>query len=137
MLIGSRQQLDKISVKSVQIGDSLVQPVQKVRNLGVMMDSSLTLHSHVSSIVKSSSYHIRNFGRIRKYLTTKATEQLVHAFITSRLHMGNSLLFGLPQQEIKRLQIRQNIAARIVTLTKPREHISPVFDGGKNFSFDR
>ena len=126
MLIGSRQQLDKISVKSVQIGDSLVQPVQKVRNLGVMMDSSLTLHSHVSSIVKSSSYHIRNLGRIRKYLTPKATEQLVHAFITSRLDMGNALLFGLPQQEIKRLQIRQNIAARIVTRTKPREHISPV-----------
>ena len=67
ILNGSKQQVNNISVKSIQIGDSLMQPVQMVSNLGVMMDSSLTLNSDVSSIVKSSSYHIRNLGRIRKY----------------------------------------------------------------------
>jgi hypothetical protein len=126
MLIGSKQQLNKVSIDHIKIGDSSVQTVQKVRNLGVMLDSSMTLEAHVSSIVKSSSYHIRNLGHIRKYLTTEATEQLVHAFITSRLDMGNSLLFGLPQEQIKRLQLRQNIAARIVTRTKPTEHITPI-----------
>ena len=32
-----------------------------------------------------------------------ATEQVVHSFVTSRLDMGNSLLFGLPQDQIARL----------------------------------
>jgi hypothetical protein len=40
--------------------------------------------------------------------------------------MGNSLLFGLPDILIKRLNRLQNIAARIVTRTKPRDHITPV-----------
>ena len=51
---------------------------------------------------------------------------LNNAFVTSHLDMGNSLLFGLPNSQIKRLSRLQNIAARIVTRTKPREHITPI-----------
>ena len=40
--------------------------------------------------------------------------------------MGNSLLYGLPALHIKRLSCFQNIAARIITRTKPTEHITPV-----------
>ena len=40
--------------------------------------------------------------------------------------MGNSLLYGLPDIQIKRLRRLQNIAARIVTRTNPRAHITPV-----------
>ena len=84
------------------------------------------LNHHISEICKSSSFHLRNIGLIRKYLTNNATEQLVHAFVTSRLDMWNSLLYGLPALQIKRLSRLQNIAARIITRTKPTEHITPV-----------
>ena len=40
--------------------------------------------------------------------------------------MGNSLLYGLPALQIKRLIRLQNIAARIITRTKPTEHITSV-----------
>ncbi len=89
----------------------------------------MSLSSHVSSIVRSSSFHIRNIGKIRKYLTPHATEQIVHSFITSRLDMGNALLFGLPQDQIARLQRVQNSAARLVTLTKKSSHITPILYG--------
>ena len=97
-----------------------------VRNLGAYFDMDMTLNHHISEICKSSSFHLRNIGLIRKYLTNDATEQLVHAFVTSRLDMGNSLLYGLPDLQIKRLSRLQNIAARIITRTKPTEHITPV-----------
>ena len=48
------------------------------------------------------------------------------AFVTSRLYMENSLLYGLRDRQIKRLSRLQNIAARIITRTKPTEHITPV-----------
>ena len=83
-------------------------------------------HTCISSITMSSSFHLSNLGLIRKYLTQDATEQLVHAYVTSRLDMGNSLLYGLSDTQINRLSRLQNIAARIITRTKPREHISPI-----------
>ena len=49
----------------------------------------------------------------KKKKKNDATEQLVHAFVTSRLDMGNSLLYGLPALQIKRLSRLQNIALEL------------------------
>ncbi|PIK50955.1 hypothetical protein BSL78_12172 [Apostichopus japonicus] len=104
VLFGSRQQLSKVHVPHITIGDSDITLAASARNLGVIFDSSMSLKNHVSNIVRSASFHIRNIGRIRKYLNPRATEQIVHSFVTSRLDMGNSLLFGLPQVQIIRLK---------------------------------
>ena len=42
------------------------------------------------------------------------------------LYCGNSLLFGLPEFQLSKLQRLQNTDAHLVTLTKRREHISPI-----------
>ena len=86
----------------------------------------MTMKPHISSVIRSCSFHIRNIGKIRKFLNRNATEQVIHALITSRLDNSNSLLYGLPQCEISRLQRLQNKAARIVTLSRKSEHITPV-----------
>ena len=67
-----------------------------------------------------------NISKIRKYLTEGTTEILVHAFVSSKLDYCNSLLYGLPKHMISSLQSVQNTAARIVTLTKKFDHITPV-----------
>ena len=126
MLIGSSQQLAKVTVPRITIGGSVISPVTKARNLGVVFDSAMSLNYHVSNIVRSASFHIRNIGHIRKYLDTRVAEQIVHCFITSRLDMGNALLFSLPKQQIDRLQRIQNSAARVITLSKKSCHITPI-----------
>ena len=126
IVMGSKCLHDKVNIPHFHIGNSSTVPASKVRNLGAYFDMDMTLNHHISEICKSSSFHLRNIGLIRKYLTNDATEQLVPAFVTSRLDMGNSLLYGLPDLQIKRLSRLQNIAARIITRTKPTEHITPV-----------
>ncbi|PIK34106.1 hypothetical protein BSL78_29072 [Apostichopus japonicus] len=88
------------------------------KSIGVIMDKHASMEDHITSVCRSAQYHLYNIGRIRKYLTREATEQLIHAFITSKLDYCNALFCGLPVKQIKRLQRLQNIAARIVTLTK-------------------
>lgn len=126
LLFGSRQQLLKINVPYIKIGDAQILPSSEARNLGVVFDSCMTLKPHISNIVRSSYLHIRNIGRIRKYLNHSATEQIIHAFITSRIDNGNALLYGLPENQLSRLQRIQNTAARILTLSKKSCHITPI-----------
>ena len=103
LLFGSRQQLSKVCLPFITIGDSQITPSSQARNLGVIFDSTMTLKRHISNIVRVSSFHIRNISRIRKYLNQSAAEQIIHAFVTSRLDNGNALLYGLPQNQISRL----------------------------------
>ncbi len=70
-----------------------------------------------------SLYRLR---RIRKYLSSDATQTLVHAFITSNSDYCNSLFHGMPQYLVDKLQRIQNAAARIVKLVPKFDHITPV-----------
>ena len=126
LLIGSPQQLKKVDLQSMSVGNVQVHPSTSARNLGVIFDSNLSMKSHIQSVCKSAWYHLRNLFQIRKYLTQPAAETLVHAFISSRLDNGNSLFIGLPECTLKHLQLIQNTAARVITRRRKYDHITPV-----------
>ena len=90
------------------------------------MDSYYTFDAQAHNICKVANLHLCTIGSIRRYLTPEATERFVHAFVTSRLDSGNSLLVGLPAAKLSKLQKLQNTAARIVTRTQKLDHITPI-----------
>ncbi len=98
----------------------------QVRNLGVILETDLSFSSHVKAVTKSAYYHLKNIARIRCFVSSQDLEKLVHAFITSRVDYCNGLLTGLPKKTIRQLQLIQNAAARILTITRKSEHITPV-----------
>lgn len=122
IIIGSKQQSSKVHIPSIRIGDSSIIPSTQVRYLGIIFDSSLSMEP------RSVCMSIRNIGHIRKYLDKHTTEILVHAFITSKIDMGNSLLFDIKRNQLKRLQHLQNIAAKLVSLTSKYSHITVLQD---------
>jgi hypothetical protein len=111
---------------TINIGNTTLLPVSHVRNLGVIQDSCLTMEKQVNNITRACYYQIRNIGKIRRSITTDACRTLIQASITSRLDYANVLLYGLPRSLLNRLQRVQNSAARLVTRSRKREHISPV-----------
>ena len=111
------------------VGDAYIKPSTTVRNLGVMFDQAMTMESQVTATSKSVFMSIRNIGRICNHLTREAAETIVHAFITSKVDACNSLLYGINNTQLSRLQRLQNIAARMITYTKKTEHITPVLAG--------
>ena len=113
---------------TLDIGGLSIAPSVRVRNLGVIMDSTGTMSAHVSNLCRAASFALWKINKIRNLLDQSSTEKLIHAFITSRLDYCNSLLFGLPMQEMNKLQIVQNSAARLVTLNKKYDHITPVLE---------
>jgi hypothetical protein len=126
LLLASPRLHNNINISSIRIGTTDVTPSATARNLGVQFDKFMDMQAHVKNICRACYFEIHDIGKVRSLLNKEAAEQLVHAFITSRLDNGNSLLYGLPDILIKRLQKVQNTAARIVTGTKKLDHITPV-----------
>ncbi|KAK6181917.1 hypothetical protein SNE40_009694 [Patella caerulea] len=111
---------------SVLVGDVHIETSDYVRNLGVLLDENLKMKRHVSTICKKANFHLYRIGRIRNLLDTDTTKLLINAFVTSTLDYSNSLLYGLPSYLIHQLQSIQNKAARIITRTNIRQHITPI-----------
>ena len=67
----------------------LIKPV--ARSLGVLFDSNLCFEQHITKIVQSCFYQLRNISKIRSILNLSDAETLLHSFISSRLDYCNSL----------------------------------------------
>ncbi len=59
-------------------------------------------------------------------LSVSDAEKLVHAFMTSRLDYCNALLGGCPASSIRKLQIVQNAASRVLIRSRKYDHITPI-----------
>ena len=73
-----------------------------------------------------STICITYLRRIWKYLSNKSTYSLVHAFVTSRLDYCNSLLYGLPNCLLIKLQRVQNACARLTFAEGRYCHTTPL-----------
>ncbi|XP_064418828.1 RNA-directed DNA polymerase from mobile element jockey isoform X2 [Latimeria chalumnae] len=99
--------------------------VKVAKSLGVFLDASLTLERQISSVVSSGFFHLRNIRRLRLVLPRDSLSTLMHAFVSSRLDYCNALYAGLPLKAIRRLQLVQNSAARVVNNVSRFDHITP------------
>ena len=118
--------LNKYGRCDISIGDSTISPVECVRNLGVQIDQHLTIDKQVMAVCKACNFNIYRMSSIRRYITIDAARTVVQAFITSILDYCNSLPANLTNTQMKRLKSINHKAARLVTLTPLREHITPV-----------
>ena len=81
-MIDSGSQTAKVRIPHVMIGDSVVRPADCVKNLGAVFDSRMTKAAHVTAVCRSARFHLRNIGKIRRYLTAEACGRLAHALVS-------------------------------------------------------
>ena len=96
------------------------------RDLGVIIDSQLSLSAHVTAVCRSGYYQLHHLRQAVRSLSEDASKTLVQAFVSCHLDYCNSLFFGISEGLMNRLQSVQNAAAHRVTGTRCSDHISPV-----------
>ena len=111
---------------NISVGNSRIAPSISVRNLGVIFDNHMSLDKQINSICKSAFFHLRNIGSIRNMLTDDACSQLIHSLVTVRIDYCNSLLYGMPDSTLFRLQKVLNTAARILKKIPKFSHITDI-----------
>ena len=110
----------------VNVNGHDISATNKVKNLGVILDETLSMTHQISSLSGSAYHHIRNISFIRNYITKDITKKLMTSLVLSRLDYCNSLLSGLQLAQLKKLQTVQNNAARVVERARMREEASPL-----------
>ena len=110
----------------INVGETPAKVTSQVRDLNVVLDSNLRMKQHVTNLSRGSTFALSRIGKFRRYLDQATTQKLTQAFVISRLDHCNSLLYGLPQKDINKLQRIQNMAARLISLTKKRDTLTPI-----------
>ena len=80
----------------------------------------------MSKVCRSASFALHKIGSIRQFLTKETTKRLLQALVMSRIDFCNSLLYGLPDAQINKLQRVQNSAARLIAKRRSHESVTPL-----------
>ncbi len=99
---------------SFTVGSSLCSSDSSVRDLGVILDDTLSMDKQITNLTKTCFSKLKNLWRIRRYVSFETAKSLVHAHVISRLDYCNSLLLKCNTTQIASLQRIQNCAARFV-----------------------
>ena len=101
---------------------------EHVKILGVYLDTTMTFEKQISTTCRTAYMQIRRINSIRQYLTESAAKTIIQMMVVSRLDYCtcNSLYNGLPMKSIKKLQLAQDSAARVMDKTPRCAHMTPV-----------
>jgi len=110
---------------TIHLGQVDIKPVDCVRDLGVLIDSSLNICQHVAKVTSTCFFHLRQLRRLSSILDIDARKRLVCALILTRIDYCNSALAGLPDSTLAPLQWvgptarRRTVRSRLAA-TRPR-----------------
>ena len=94
--------------------------------LGVIFDKNFNFRSHISAICSSCIYHIRDLRRICRHIDVESAKLLANALVSSRLDYCNSILSGIAETDLTKLQRILNRLARVVTKSPPFPRSAPL-----------
>ena len=85
---------------NIGLGDKSTSYSGRVRNLGVIFDSQMSMSGHVNSLCSSLIYQLRNIFRIRRFLDYDTCHLVPRALVPSRIDYGNGWLLGANKSDI-------------------------------------
>jgi len=85
----------------------------------------MMMADHASAVCQSSYYQLRQLRCVVQSLTSDVAKTLVHAFVSCGLNYCNSLLYGVADGQLHRLQSDRNASARLVNSVIGAHHADP------------
>ena len=113
MVVAPESIKQEIVINGTFLNGQCIRFVENAKNLGVYLDSILSLDFQVQKVVASCFSTIRLLSRIKCFLTSEHLQWLVCALVLGKIDYCNALYFGLKAETINKLQSVQNSAARL------------------------
>src|SRR6218665_369662 len=97
--------------------DCSIKPLDVVRDLGVLLDNTLSLKFQIASTTKSCFFHLRGIQQVKKSLNENCLRTLVQALVISRLDYCKSVLSASTLQPLTTVL---RCAAKLIKNLSPR-----------------
>ena len=127
IMVGTPHQLrSAANITSVEVAGSKLPVSDKLKSLGVTIDSHLRFDHHASNVARACNYHTRALRHVRGLLTDETAQTVACSIVASRLDYCNALLYGAPAETVNKLQLAQNNLARVVCQHGGRSDARPL-----------
>jgi len=109
---------------TIRVGSETTSPSTTARDLGVYIDSDLSMRSHVQWTVAGCFAALWQIRSVRRSMPPTTLETLVVSLVLTWLDYGNATLAGIPLNLLRRLKAVQNASARTITGLTCLAHIT-------------
>ena len=83
------------------------------------------MQSHIRATTRSASHHLNLLRSIKPFIPQADFRMAVQALVIPRLVYGSTTLVGIPSSKLAPLRVTLNNAARLITGSNRRDHITP------------
>ena len=112
MVFGSKKTLARLPPYAVKFDEFPLQSVHSYKYLGVTIDCQVNYNLHVNKIVAFVSSKLKQFQRMRSFLTVKAALLVYKSMMLPILEYGDVFLSATTVKNRKKLQVLQNKGLR-------------------------
>ena len=128
LLFGTRQLLSQLPDVTVPFLGQELKPVASAKDLGIILDSNLNFNDHVTSLSSSLLSTLCQVNRVRHLFSREVLNTILNSLVFSKLFYCSTVWSGTSKDNVHKLQLLQNFAARILTNTKKFDHTSPILN---------
>ena len=101
-------------LNSMKVMGTIVKRVQSAKYLGITIDGHLSWKYHIEDLSGKLSKTIQAFKIVSKHLNDKHRKALYFAYLFSRIQYGIELYSQCNAKELKKIQIKQNTALKVL-----------------------
>ena len=84
----------------------------------------MTMEKQVNKMCMNAYLNIRNLSKLWKSLDRDTSKTAVNSLVTPHLDYGNGILYGVNSNLLKKLQVAQNSAVRLIEKLKKHDRVS-------------
>ena len=126
LVVGTRQLMNQ-SEFPVRMGENLT-PATEVKDLGMLLESHLTYDKHIQALSSSCISKLRRIGRVKLNFDQLTLATIIDTLVMSKIHYCSTVWSNTSDGNIKKIQLIQNCAARLITGVPKYDHISPTLN---------
>jgi hypothetical protein len=124
IIFGNKTSLNKCPCDGIKVGNVIIQPCLKNRNLGVMLDQTLKMDAQVGKIRSAAFARLRLIARVRRSLYRAQTTLLIKSLVISNITYCMPLLGGIDAKLLLRLQQVIHASVKLIHTKKKFDSIN-------------